>query len=46
MLVFLLSSNLSVREAGISKYISLGNKLNVNEVDLIEYLGSDPETKC
>lgn len=24
------SSNLSVREAGISKYISLGNKLNVN----------------
>lgn len=40
------SSNLSVREAGISKYISLGNKLNVNEVDLIEYLGSDPETKC
>jgi acetyl coenzyme A synthetase (ADP forming)-like protein len=39
------SSNLSVREAGISKYISLGNKLDINEVELIQYLGSDPETK-
>jgi acetyltransferase len=40
------SSNLFVREAGISKYISLGNKLNINEVDLIKYLGNDLETKC
>ena len=39
------SSNLSVREAGISKYISLGNKLDINEVELIDYLGSDFETE-
>jgi len=40
------TSNLSIRGAGVSKYISLGNKLNVNEVDLIKYLGNDPDTKC
>jgi acetyltransferase len=40
------ASNLSIRGAGVSKYISLGNKLNVNEVDLIKYLGNDPDTKC
>jgi len=40
------ASNLSIRGSGVSKYISLGNKLNVNEVDLIKYLGNDPETKC
>lgn len=39
------SSNLSTREIGVSKYISLGNKLDINEVDLIQYLGVDPETK-
>ena len=39
------SSNLSVREVGVSKYISLGNKLDINEVELIKYLGSDSETK-
>lgn len=39
------SSNLSVREAGVSKYISLGNKLDINEVELIDYLGNDPETE-
>jgi len=40
------SSNLSVREVGVSKYISLGNKLDVNEVELVKYLESDSETKC
>ena len=40
------ASNLSIRGAGVSKYISLGNKLNVNEVELIGYLGNDPDTKC
>lgn len=40
------SSNISVRKTGISKYISLGNKMNVNEVDLVDYLGNDPTTKC
>ena len=40
------ASNLSIRGVGVSKYISLGNKLNVNEVELIDYLGNDPDTKC
>lgn len=39
------SSNISVREVGISKYISLGNKLDINEVDLIKYLGDDHDTE-
>lgn len=30
---------------GFSKFISIGNKADVNETDLIEYLGDDPETK-
>ncbi|MBN1644972.1 CoA-binding protein [Candidatus Woesearchaeota archaeon] len=30
---------------GFSKFISYGNAMNVNETDLIEYLGEDPETK-
>lgn len=38
------SSNLSIREVGISKYISLGNKLDINEAELIKYLGNDPDT--
>lgn len=29
---------------GFSKFASIGNKLNVNETDLLEYLGNDPET--
>lgn len=39
------SSNISVREAGISKYISLGNKLDINEVELIEYFSNDSDTE-
>ncbi len=30
---------------GFSKFISMGNKADVNENDLLEYLGSDPQTK-
>ncbi|MBI4739196.1 CoA-binding protein [Candidatus Woesearchaeota archaeon] len=30
---------------GFSKFISYGNAINVDETDLIEYLGSDPKTK-
>ncbi|MDO8555602.1 MAG: CoA-binding protein [Nanoarchaeota archaeon] len=30
---------------GFAKFISYGNALVINECDLIEYLGSDPETK-
>ncbi len=31
---------------GFSSFISVGNKLNVDEVDLIEELGNDPNTKA
>jgi acetyl coenzyme A synthetase (ADP forming)-like protein len=30
---------------GVDKFISYGNALNVDEVDLLEYLGKDPKTK-
>jgi len=32
------------RGIGFSKFISIGNKADVNELDLLNYLGSDPET--
>ncbi len=31
---------------GISKFISIGNKIDVDEVDLMNYLAGDPLTKC
>jgi len=31
---------------GISKFISIGNKIDVDEVDLLNYLADDPLTKC
>jgi len=34
------------QEIGISKFISIGNKIDVDEVDLLEYLVNDPVTKC
>ena len=40
------SSNMRIRQVGISKYISLGNKVDVNEADLIEYLGEDEASNC
>ena len=35
-----------VREGqGLAKFVSLGNKLDVNETDLLEYLSEDPKTR-
>jgi acetyl coenzyme A synthetase (ADP forming)-like protein len=34
------------QEIGISKFISIGNKADVDEVDLLNYLSEDPLTKC
>ena len=40
------ASNMRPRQVGVSKYISLGNKVDVNEADLVEYLGGDDATSC
>jgi acyl-CoA synthetase (NDP forming) len=32
-------------QAGVNKVLDLGNKMDVNEVDALEYLGSDSSTK-
>ena len=40
------TSNMRTRQTGVSKYISLGNKVDVDEADLIEFLGSDDTTDC
>jgi acetyltransferase len=32
------------RNIGFSKFISFGNKADVNEIDLLHYLGQDPDT--
>jgi acetyl coenzyme A synthetase (ADP forming)-like protein len=38
--------DLSARERyGFAKFVSYGNAVNVNETDIIEYLGEDPDTK-
>ena len=34
------------QDIGISKFISIGNKIDVDEVDLLNYLANDPLTKC
>lgn len=34
------------QDIGISKFISIGNKIDVDEVDLLNYLMHDPSTKC
>jgi acetyl coenzyme A synthetase (ADP forming)-like protein len=34
------------QDIGISKFISIGNKIDVDEVDLLNYLADDPPTKC
>ncbi len=36
----------AAQEIGISKFVSIGNKLDVDEVDLLNYLLEDPLTKC
>jgi acetyltransferase len=33
------------RQIGFSKFVSFGNKADVKETDLLEYLADDPETK-
>ncbi len=32
-------------KVGMAKFASIGNKLNMDEVDFLEYFGRDPETK-
>lgn len=32
-------------QVGMAKFASIGNKLNLDEVDFLEYFGEDPETK-
>lgn len=32
-------------EVGVSKFVSYGNRLDVDEADLLAYLGEDPETE-
>ncbi len=44
MLVAILDWSISVG-LGFSKTISIGNKADISEIDLIEYLGEDPDTK-
>ncbi|WP_455364028.1 acetate--CoA ligase family protein [[Eubacterium] cellulosolvens] len=34
------------QEIGVSRFISIGNKIDVDEVDLINYLADDPQTRC
>lgn len=40
-----LSQHLSYHKIGVGKVASIGNKLNVDEVDLLQYYLTDPETK-
>jgi len=37
---------LSIRERGFSKVACLGNKADIDESDLLEYLAADPDTRC
>jgi len=39
-----LLGNMADKKIGISKFISYGNAINLNECDFLEYLGDDPET--
>ena len=34
------------QEIGVSKFVSIGNKIDVDEIDMLEYLMDDPLTKC
>ncbi|MCL2790209.1 MAG: acetate--CoA ligase family protein [Desulfobulbus sp.] len=36
---------LEAERVGLAKFASIGNKLDLDECDLLEYLGTDPETK-
>jgi acetate---CoA ligase (ADP-forming) len=39
------STHLSFEKIGVCKFASVGNKLNVDEVDLLEYFLQDPQTE-
>jgi acetate---CoA ligase (ADP-forming) len=36
---------LESEQVGLAKFVSIGNKLDLDEVDFLEYLGQDPDTK-
>jgi acyl-CoA synthetase (NDP forming) len=38
------ASNMGARGLGVAKSVSMGNKVDVTEADLLEYLGEDEET--
>lgn len=40
------SSHMASRSCGLTKYISVGNKADVDVPDLLEYLGEDSATRC
>ena len=40
------SSHMLSRSCGISKYISVGNKADLDVPDILDYLGDDPTTRC
>ncbi|MCU0595445.1 MAG: CoA-binding protein [Desulfobacterota bacterium] len=40
------SSHMAARSCGLSKYISVGNKADVDAADILDYLGDDPTTRC
>jgi len=40
------SSHMVSRACGLSKYISVGNKADVDVPDILDYLGEDPTTRC
>ena len=41
----MLFSMLADENIGLCKFASIGNKVDIDEVDVLEYLGDDPETK-
>jgi acetate---CoA ligase (ADP-forming) len=41
-----LSSQMVARSCGLSKYISVGNKADVDVPDILDYLGDDSTTRC
>jgi acyl-CoA synthetase (NDP forming) len=42
---YLLAYVISSQQFGLSKVVGLGNKCDVDDVEVLEYLGNDPETK-
>jgi acetate---CoA ligase (ADP-forming) len=40
------SSHMLARSCGLSKYISVGNKADVDVPDILDYLADDPTTRC